>query len=54
MRYFIVNNNTVENVIIWDGLCKFQPNGELIPEIPGVDIGWTCDEDGNWHPPELE
>lgn len=50
MRYLEVNesDNTVINIVIWDGVSPYTyPGTYLVPEVPGVLIGWYL-KDGEW------
>lgn len=44
MRYAIVKDGVVENVIAWDGETPYQADGELV-SLDGVvaGVGWTYD-----------
>lgn len=52
MRYAVVQNDTVVNVVIWNGEDTFVITNELVPIEEGSDlgIGWTL-VDGAWQAP---
>lgn len=40
--YAVIENNTVVNVVLWDGESEWSPdNGVAIPAADGVGIGWS-------------
>lgn len=43
MRYAIVKNGEVINIIEWDGLAEYLPaeNCDVYDVVPEVSIGWT-------------
>lgn len=42
MRYAVINNNIVENVIIWDGVSEYVTDAQLVLiEDQTVDIGYS-------------
>jgi len=44
MRYAIVINGAVANVVIWDGVAQWTPDqGEAVACPDEVGIGWTYD-----------
>jgi hypothetical protein len=48
------DDGLVTNVIVWDGVTPYQPDGTLLPtdDNPGVWVGWRF-VDGEWvAPPE--
>lgn len=50
------SNNTVVNIIVWDGVSEYAPEGlTLLPcnEHPGVTFGWTL-VDGKWVAPAAD
>lgn len=51
MRYFLIENDTIVNVIAADG-DYIHPTLEML-EADGVDAdqGWTRDSEGTWYPP---
>lgn len=53
MRYAIVRDDVVENVILWDGEESFEsPDGcELVAVDDDVSIGWTL-VDETWTAPD--
>ena len=51
--YAVIQNNTIVNIVLWDGVTPYAPQGVLTPlaSLPqGVDIGWTV-TNGTWGPP---
>lgn len=52
MRFAIVDNHVVVNVILWDGEEQYEPpEGTFLCEVPDeVSVGWTC-VDGVLYPP---
>ena len=55
MKYAIIDNGTVENLILWDGVTEYTPpqNTTLvnIDNIP-CEIGWIQQPDGSFAAPE--
>lgn len=53
MRYALIRNGIVENVILWDGVTNWEPGDGLvaIPCPDWVSIGWSRSHDGAWSPP---
>lgn len=52
--YALIKNATIANLIEWDGVTPYNPDGDLVllSELPaGVSIGWRL-VDGVWTPPE--
>lgn len=47
MRYAMILNGRVENVILWDGEAEWRPGPEwfVLDCGPDVQVGWTY-EDG--------
>lgn len=44
MRYAIVRNNLVENMIVWDGVTPYTPpDGTILVQSEAADIGWIYD-----------
>lgn len=56
MRWFVIQNDEVINVVVYDGGGWTPPRGcHIIPEVEGVGIGWTYDEEtGRFVEPEQE
>jgi hypothetical protein len=51
MKYAIVEQNTVTNVTLWDGVSAWTPAaGEAVACPDNVGIGWTYDGT-DWTPP---
>ncbi|BBQ83945.1 tail fiber assembly protein [Klebsiella sp. WP3-W18-ESBL-02] len=51
--YAVIKNNTVVNVVLWDGESEWSPdNGIAIPAANGVGIGWLY-ADGNLTAPDI-
>lgn len=51
--YAVIENNTVVNVVLWDGESKWSPdNGVVIPAADGVGIGWLY-ADGTFTAPDI-
>ena len=51
--YAVIENNTVVNVVLWDGESEWSPdNGVAIPAADGVGIGWSY-ADGAFTAPEV-
>jgi len=52
-HYLIINNEIVENVIVWDGVSPWSPpDGTTVEPAPvGVGRGWRR-VDGQWVAPE--
>ena len=53
MRWAVIANGKVENVVIWDGQSNWSPGeGFVVVELPDnspVSIGWVAVEiDGVW------
>lgn len=55
VRYAIIRNNTVENIVLWDGVSKWDPpEGALLVKASElVDLGWTYNE-GNFSKPYID
>jgi hypothetical protein len=59
MKYLELNSkNVVVNIVVWDGVSEYAPNGvtQILPcdENPGVSYGWRL-VDGEWvAPPPVE
>lgn len=51
MRYAVVNDGIVSNVILWDGESPIDENLVLIPSDQPFEIGWKYDGE-NFTPPE--
>lgn len=53
MRYAIVKDSLVTNIILWDGISEYSPpeDAVLIIAPDEVVVGWTC-PNGTWTPPE--
>lgn len=53
MRYAIVEDSLVTNIILWDGIEQYvPPDGAVLIAAPDdVTIGWTC-PGGTWVAPE--
>lgn len=53
MRFALVMNSEVINIVLWDGEAEFTPEGELIniEDHPEIGIGWTY-IDGEFIPPD--
>jgi hypothetical protein len=51
----VIQDNKVVNVIVFDGGAWSPPRGSfIVPEVSGVDIGWTHDpETGLFSPPPV-
>lgn len=53
-RWAMIENGTVINVCLWDGLLStWQPPAgiEMQPAPDNIGIGWTYD--GEWHEPVM-
>lgn len=52
-QYAHIENDTVINVVVWDGVSDWQPGFEpiIIEEGSPIWIGWTRQENGEWAPP---
>lgn len=52
MRYAVVVDGIVTNVVLWDGESTWQPEGEVvaIPEDSPVGPDWTYDGSGFQRP----
>jgi hypothetical protein len=51
--YAVIENNTVVNVVLWDGKSEWSPdNGVAIPAADGVGIGWSY-ADGVFTAPDI-
>lgn len=51
--YAVIENNTVVNVVLWDGESEWSPdNGVAIPAADGVGIGWLY-ADGTFTAPDI-
>ncbi|MCK2420152.1 tail fiber assembly protein [Escherichia coli] len=51
--YAVIENNTVVNVVLWDGESEWSPdNGVAIPAADGVGIGWLY-ADGAFTAPDI-
>ncbi|EOZ3809777.1 tail fiber assembly protein [Citrobacter youngae] len=51
--YAVIENNTVVNVVLWDGESEWSPdNGVAIPAADGVGIGWSY-ADGAFTAPDI-
>jgi hypothetical protein len=50
--YFLIKDNTVVNVFVWDGVSDWTPPDGTTAELalPGIGVGWTR-VDGNWIAP---
>lgn len=55
MRYAIVVDGIVTNVVLWDGEATWQTDGESVPLPDGspVGIGWSWDG-SEWVAPVVE
>jgi hypothetical protein len=54
MKYLLIKNETVENVIVWDGISNYDPGDYLLEPCPeSVGIGWTR-INGVWQEPQQE
>lgn len=55
MKYALVENNVVTNIVLWDGVSPFETDGELIPldDDPPLGIGWHR-EGSEWIAPTPE
>lgn len=53
MRYAIIQNGTVTNVALWDGVTQWEADGELLAleDDSPLSIGWTRNADGEWVSP---
>lgn len=52
--YAVIENNTVVNVVLWDGESEWAPdNGVAIPATDGVGIGWLY-ADGTFTAPAVQ
>ena len=53
MRYLVVRDGVIENVVIWDGVFAWTPpEGTTIePDLHGSHIGWIKQEDGSFAAP---
>ena len=57
MNWLELKDGYVINVIVWDGVSPYTPEGiELVKcdDAPGVSIGWTRTVDGTWGAPIVE
>lgn len=55
MRYFVIQNDEVINVVVYDGGGWTPPRGcHIIPEIEGVGIGWKLVDEEWTAPPVIE
>ena len=56
MRYAIVKNNLVENVIVWDGKSPYTPpNGTIVIASETAEIGFIYNSDtGEFYAPVQE
>lgn len=57
MRYAIVHNEKVINLIEWDGKSKYKPTkGELVKvgDVNGVSVGWIYKNDKFKEPASLK
>lgn len=56
-RYLELNSdNTVVNIIVWDGVSEYKPDGLtllLLDEHPDATFGWTL-VDGKWVAPAAD
>lgn len=52
-RYVLVEDATVVNVVLWDGVTPFDGSDRLIavPDRPEVSVGWTYDGEVFLPPP---
>jgi hypothetical protein len=52
MKYALVSNKKVVNVIEWDGYSEYSPGGGIsmvhVPDTAMVDIGWDYDGLAFW------
>lgn len=49
-RYALIVDETVVNVVLWDGVEPYEPEGTLFP-VPAnlpVEAGWIIDAGGDW------
>ena len=57
MKYLVIRDGIIENVILWDGVSDWTPpEGTTVePDLDGSHIGWIKQEDGTFAaPPESE
>lgn len=54
MRYAMIRNGLVENIVEWDGVSDWSPGDDytVIDCPPQVGPGWSHDDDGFYAPPE--
>ena len=55
MKYALILNGVVNNIVVWDGVTPYSPNGTLV-NLDGssyVDIGYTY-ENGVFTAPVVE
>lgn len=50
MRYLVVRDEIVENIVAWDGVSAWTlPDGTALePDLQGAHIGWIKQEDGTF------
>lgn len=55
MRYAIIKDGVVDNVIVWDEETSYHTDGELV-SLDGITagVGWTYDGSTFIQPPEPE
>lgn len=55
-RWLVLNGNTVENIVLWDGVSEWTPGDGLTlePYQDGVHIGYVKNEDGTFSIPQKE
>jgi hypothetical protein len=54
MKYAMIRDGRVENVVEWDGEAEWTPDPsyDVIDCPPSVGPGWSHDDDGFHAPPE--
>lgn len=56
MKYALIRNNVVENIVLWDGTTRWRPGKDYsaIDCDDTVQIGWTHDGEGFAPPPVID
>lgn len=57
MKYLIVRNGVIENIVLWDGVSEWTPpaGATIEQDLYGSHIGWIRQDDGTFAaPPEPE
>lgn len=52
-RYFVIKNETIINIVVWDGISEWAPPADTTIElaVDGIGTGWRR-IDGIWTEPE--